>query len=231
MMDHSGALHVSEAMKTRYYQAAEKKPKLPGQAVHSEFLRTGRIVRGKENWLEEERRYLTYEEVAERTGKILTAAGERTHERLNRFHKSIQFPKIIFHRTFEQSPHLGYCHITAARTNYPRFNDVIWAFYIANFFSEIGGSDAFFGRLNLKYPRMYFAVAVNQNQPVPAEKPAQAKPQRSIAELPPPPRLQIDRSVNNGGILFQTHEKKEAVKNVLLLGARDEALRRIIQAL
>jgi hypothetical protein len=51
-------------------------------AVHSEFLRTGRIIRNSTaNWLAEERRYLSYDEVAEKTARKLQAAGEKTHDR------------------------------------------------------------------------------------------------------------------------------------------------------
>ncbi len=197
--------------KLRYFDAPA--PKAAGEpavksAAHSEFLRTGRIFRPRRDWLPEERRYLTHEEVAARTGQVLEAAGEKSHERINGFHRSIQFPKIVFHRTLDQRPHLGYCHVTAARTLLARL-PVSWSFYIANFSSEIGEEDAFFERISPFNSRMYFAVAL-------------------VGE---PGKLQINRSIRKNGILFQTTDPKEAVKNVLMLGTSSEALREKIKKL
>jgi hypothetical protein len=203
---------VTDMSKLRYFDASHEKKRLEHgrQAVHSEFLRTGRISR-RDSWHDEERRYLTYEEVAERTGKKLQAAGEKTHERINSFHRSIQFPKLVFHRTLAGSPHLGYCHVTAAKTKFAEFDDIKWAFYIANFFAEITADDAFFKDIRMDVTRMYFAVAVEKNE---EEK-----------------RLVINRAMRGNGLLFRTHDPKEALKNVLLLGARHPALRAIIRAL
>ncbi|GEO84091.1 MULTISPECIES: DUF6656 family protein [Alphaproteobacteria] len=199
--------------KLRYFAAPKSgaKPGLPVKAVHTEFLRTGRISRHREDWLAEEKRYLTYEEVAERTARKLEAAGEKTHERINGFHRSIQFPKLIFHKTLENRPHLGYCHVTAAKANFAKYADVKWAFYIANFFAEVGGGEQFFQHIRPNYSRMYFAVAIHPD-----------KETRSMA---------IDRSVRDNGLLFRTHDPKEALKNVLMLGARDAELRKIIAKL
>ena len=44
-------------------------------------------------------------------------------------------------------------------------------------------------------------------------------------------RLQIDRKVRGNGVLFRTDDPKLAMKNVLMLGAHNEALRKIIRAL
>ncbi len=198
--------------KLRYFAASKTdKTAAPVKAAHTEFLRTGRISRHRDDWVPEQRRYLTYEEVAERTGKRLEAAADTTHTRINSFHRSIQFPKIIFHRTLTDSPHLGYCHVTAARTNFAQYADVRWAFYIANFFAEIGESETFFERIRQNYSRMYFAVAVKPE----AETKAMA----------------IDRSIRENGLLFRTHDPKEALRNVLMLGARDAELRKIIAKL
>jgi hypothetical protein len=198
--------------KLRYFAASKNdKTALPGKAAHTEFLRTGRISRHRDDWMPEQKRYLTYEEVAERTGKRLEAAADTTHTRINSFHRSIQFPKIIFHRTLTDSPHLGYCHVTAARTNFAQYADVRWAFYIANFFSEIGESDAFFEQIRQNYSRMYFAVAV--------------KPEADTKAMA------IDRSIRDNGLLFRTHDPKQALRNVLMLGARDAELRKIIAKL
>jgi len=41
----------------------------------------------------------------------------------------------------------------------------------------------------------------------------------------------IDTSIHRGGLLFQTQDPKEALKNVLMLGTRSEELRKIIRAL
>ncbi len=202
---------VEEMSKLRYFDASsEKKRNALKSGAHSEFLRTGRISR-QDSWHEVERRYLTYEEVAERTGKKLVAAGEKTHERLNNFHRSIQFPKLVFHRTLSGSPHLGYCHVTAAKSDFAEFQNVKWAFYIANFFAEIAADDTFFQHISMNTTRMYFAVAVERNE---EEK-----------------KLMINREIRGNGLLFRTHDPKAALKNVLLLGAKQEALRAIIKAL
>ncbi|QLF69597.1 hypothetical protein FE840_008605 [Peteryoungia desertarenae] len=199
--------------KLRYYAAkATSKVPVPGKAAHTEFLRTGRISRHRDDWVPEERRYLTFDEVAARTGKRLEAAAETTHTRINSFHRSIKFPKIIFHRTLEQTPHLGYCHVTAARTSFAKYADVKWAFYIANFFAEIGETEeAFFGQIKPDYSRMYFAVAIHPE-----------KESKSMV---------IDRSIRDNGLLFRTHDPKQALKNVLQLGAKDAELRKIIAKL
>ncbi|MDQ0455049.1 DUF6656 family protein [Rhizobium paknamense] len=199
--------------KLRYYAVAkteEPAKRLP-KGIHTEFLRTGKIIRDQEDWLADEKRYLTYEEVAARTGQRLEAAGETTHQRINSFHKAIRFPKVVFHRTLQDIPHLGYCHVTAARSSFADYADVPWAFYIANFNAELGGEEAFFKRITPQYGRMYFAVA-----------------------LKPDPKLRqmvIDRSIRDGGLLFRTSDPMQALKNVLLLGARTSALRKIIASM
>jgi hypothetical protein len=200
--------------KLRYFDATEGSKSLGQQLIarHSEFLRTVRIVRRREHWLAEERRYLTHEEVAENTGRKLMAAGEKTHERINGFHRAIRFPKLIFHRTLEDSPHLGYCHVTASRTTFSRYQEVSWAFYIANFFSEIGENDNFFQKIDMRQSRMYFAVAIRAGEES-AEK------------------MVVDRSIRPNGLLFRTHDPQIAIRNILLLGARNEQLREIIRQL
>jgi hypothetical protein len=199
--------------KLRYYDASKQPP--PGSpssaaASHSEFLRTGRISRTKPIWIAEERRYLSYDEVAKRTGAKLEAAGEITHNRINGFHRTIQFPKIIFHRTLEDSPHLGYCHVTAASTAFAPHAKVSWSFYIANFVSEIGEEELFFERISARYARMYFAVAL---------------------EGDPREQMQINRRIRKNGVLFKTSDPKQALKNVLMLGAPDQTVREIIKTL
>jgi hypothetical protein len=197
----------------RYYEANRQRPFVlpPRNAnAHSEFLRTGRISRARPIWIPEERRYLTHDEVAERTGRKLETAGETTHSRINSFHRSINLPKVIFHRTLDGSPHLGYCHVTAARTFLSRDAQLSWSFYIANFSSEIGEDELFFARINQRNSRMYFAVAVEGEPGEPAR---------------------IDRSHNRNGLIFQTSDPREAMRNVLLLGAPDAAIREIIKRL
>ena len=44
-------------------------------------------------------------------------------------------------------------------------------------------------------------------------------------------RLTIDRTVRGNGVIFRTDDPKLAMKNVLMLGARNETLRRAIEAL
>lgn len=198
--------------KLRYYATPRKSdPGALAKVKHSEFLRTGRISRNREDWLSDERRYLTYEEVAERTGKRLEAAAETTHTRINAVHRAIRFPKLIFHRTLDNSPHLGYCHVTAARTNFAQYADVRWAFYIANFVAELGGEEAFFDHIRQQYDRMYFAVAM--------------KPDADSRAMT------IDRTVRENGLLFATQDPQEALRNVLMLGARNAELRKIIAKL
>ncbi|WEX78217.1 hypothetical protein PYH37_003080 [Sinorhizobium numidicum] len=197
--------------KLRYYDAAERAPALaPKAAIHTEFLRTGRIDR-RRHWIAEQRRYLTHDEVAERTGRKLTAAGETTHKRINSFHASIRFPKMIFHRTLANSPHLGYCHVTGARTHLAHSREVTWAFYFANFFSELGDETHFFDRIQPGYSRMYFAVAI---EPDAYDR-----------------HMVVNRYVRGNGLIFRTQDPMIALKNVLMLGAADEALRKIIRNL
>jgi len=90
---------------------------------------------------------------------------------------------------------------------------VNWAFYIANFFARIGQEENFFEDISLKYSRMYFAVAVHPDKKASDEK------------------LTINRDIRGNGVLFHTHDPQIAVRNVLLLGARNEQLRDIIRQL
>lgn len=203
-----------EMSKFRYYAAkAPKQALVPAKAVHTNFLRTGRIARDVDDRLKEERRFLTYEEVAERTGIRLESAGKKTHQRLNTFHYDIQFPKIIFHKTLAQAPHLGYVHVTASKTDFAEYKDVTWGFYIANFAAEITADEQFFNRINPNYSRMYFAVAMKTEE--------NAEPRRQI----------INRDFRENGVLFRTADPKTALKNVLLLGAKSAELRKIVEAI
>ncbi len=244
----------------RYYAAKSKGQALvPAKAIHTNFLRTGRINR-QDDWVAEERRYLTEEEVAERTGKRLEKAGRKTHQRLNGFHRKIRFPEIIFHKTLATAPHLGYVHVTASKADFADHKDVTWGFYIANFSAEIGAesvveidavpaaaspapsglatngraavtladaasagaADAsaeaavrehFFHHVKPGYSRMYFAVAM---------KNAEAGENR---------RQVINRDIRDNGVLFRTADPKTALKNVLMLGARNAELRKIVEAI
>jgi hypothetical protein len=196
-------------MATRYFETETRTRVL--QPRESEFLRTGRIDRNRPNWDYIQKRYLSYEEVAQRTGKYLTIVGDRTHERLNNFHKSIQFPKVLFHRTLKGTPHLGYCHVTASKSSFADFKDVKWAFYIANFFAEIAADELVFEKINMRASRMYFAIAVEKDEE-----------QQKLA---------INKNIRGDGILFRTDDPKMAMKNVLMLGAKHDVLRKIIRAL
>lgn len=202
--------HVQQT-KFRYYDAvAYKRANPPKAAIHTQFLRTGRIDRDV-SWSPSEKRYLSYQEVAERTGRKLERAGNVTHDRINGFHETIQFPKLIFHRTLAQTPHLGYCHITVASSRFAEFPNVQWAFYMTNFLADIGDEDQFFAGISKKPGRMYFAIAIT-----PTEEEG---------------RLTIDRKVRGNGVIFRTDDPKLAMKNVLMLGARNEALRKVIRAI
>ncbi|CAD7052940.1 hypothetical protein REJC140_01927 [Pseudorhizobium endolithicum] len=198
--------------KLRYYQANPPR-RLPSisAAPHSEFLRTGRIARPAPPWAGVGgKRYLTREEVAERTGRKLTRAGETTHQRINAFHEAIRFPKLIFYRVFDEIPHLGYCHVTTSTTSFGQRGPIHWSFYIANFSSDISETYPFFENIRSGYSRMYFAVAY---------------------EKAPGETLRIDRSLRKDGLLFRTDDPHEAMKNVLLLGARNQSIRAMIKKL
>lgn len=197
--------------KYRYYDAtAYKRAQGARSVAYTDFLRTGRLEK-RGDWSRTDKRYMSYREVAEQTGKKLETAGNLTHARINGFHKTIRFPKVVFHRTLAAMPHLGYCHVTLSRTRLTPQEDVQWSFYMANFYAEIGEGERFFEAISPKFSRMYFAVATS---------PAKGGD-----------RLEINRSVGDDGILFHTHDPKEAMKNVLLLGARNEQLRQIIRAI
>ena len=178
---------------------------------YSEFLRTGIVERYKDDWDHQEERFLTYEEVAERTGRKLQDAGLKTHERLNAVHKDIQFPKLVYHRTLAHKPHLGYCHVTAARSKFAEFEDVRWAFYIANFNADLDKENFFFDVEDIQLSRLYFAIAVDLDRDE--------------------NKLVIDRKVRGNGVLFSTHDPHKAMKNVLMMGAKEDRLRRKISAL
>jgi hypothetical protein len=203
---------LSAMSKLQYFADETARASIAGRTTpHVDFLRNGRIDRSRPSWAPLEKRYLSYEEVAERTGKFLNSAGEKTHDRLNGFHQSIQFPRLVFHRTLKGTPHLGYCHVTAAKSDFHEFKDVRWAFYIANFFAEIAPEDMAFDNINMRAERMYFAIALQKDE----EK----------------KKLAINRAIRGNGLLFRTHDPKLAMKNVLLLGAKHEAQRRVIRAI
>lgn len=208
MQERSNEL-LDDMAELRYFETETRKRVL--QPKESEFLRTGRIDRNRPNWDAVQKRYLSYEEVAQRTGKFLTFAGERTHEHLNSFHRSIKFPKVLFHRTLKGTPHLGYCHVTVSKSSFAEFKDVNWAFYIANFFADIAADELAFEKINMRASRMYFAIAV--------EKDEEQK------------KLAVNRNIRGDGVLFRTDDPKAAMKNVLMLGAKHDVLRKIIHAM
>lgn len=202
---------MEKGTRIRYFDASARKiPPARSKTAHSEFLRTGRIARFEEAWLPPDRRYFTHEQVAEITGRRLQDAGEMTHMRLNAFHRSIHFPKMIFHRVMDDSPHLGYCHVTASRTSFDTKTPVLWSFYFANFFADLCGDDKFFDKIDQTRSRMYFAIAM----------------QKTDGET-----VRIDRSVHRDGLLFQTQDPKVALKNVLMLGTRSDEMRKFIRTL
>lgn len=201
---------VDNGTRIRYFDASKRKlPPARSKTAHSEFLRTGRIVRFDEAWVPQDRHYLSHEQVAEITARRLQDAGEMTHSRLNSFHNSIYFPKMVFHRLIDNSPHLGYCHVTASRTSFNTQKPVLWSFYFANFFAELCGEEQFFDKIDQSRSRMYFAVAMQADN---GGK-----------------NVTIDKSVHRGGLLFQTQDPKEALKNVLMLGTRSEKMRDFIR--
>ncbi|MGN7292099.1 DUF6656 family protein [Rhizobium sp. SAFR-030] len=201
---------MQQRTKLRYFETRPPVLQAPNlkPTAHSEFLRTGRISRRSQDWLEDERRYLTYEEVGEQTERRLSAAGENAYERINAFHASIRFPKVLFSRSLDERPHLGYCHVTAARSHLGAGEPVAWSFYICNFLSDVGGAEDFFRHIRTQYGRMYFAVAIE-----PEERGG----------------TRISRSIRDNGLLFRTSDPMEALKNVLLLGTSDQDLREMIR--
>jgi len=202
---------VEKATRIRYFDASKRATTpVRSTTAHSEFLRTGRISRYEERWLPKERTYYSHAEVAEIPGRKLEAAADATHSRLNAFHHSIRFPKMVFHHLLDDRPHLGYCHVTASKTSFDAQRHVLWSFYFANFFAELSGSDNFFENIDARYSRMYFAIAMD------------VLPDRSVA---------INKSFHRDGLLFQTHDPKIALKNVLMLGARSDDMRKIINAI
>ncbi|UHS55802.1 DUF6656 family protein [Agrobacterium vaccinii] len=202
---------MEKGTQIRYFDAsARSAAPARTKTAHSDFLRTGRIARYEQKWLPPEPRYLTHEQVADITGRKLQAAGELTYSRLNSFHSSIRFPNMVFHRTIDESPHLGYCHVTASRTSFDLRNPVIWSFYFANFFSELCGEGAFFENIDSRHSRMYFAVAMD------------VAGDRSV---------KIDKTIHRDGLLFRTHDPKIALKNVLMLGTRSSEMRKFIRSI
>jgi len=204
--------------KFKYYaDKAKGQAPAPSKTVHTDFLRTGKIARAPENWVAEEKRYLTAEEVAERTGKRLDDAGRKTHKRLNSFHRKIQFPEIIFHKTLAQAPHLGYVHVTASKNDIDEHKGVTWGFYLANFAAEINSDmkegEQFFHHVKPGYARMYFAIAMKNGE--------DGKSRKQV----------INTGIRDHGVLFKTDDPKLAMKNVLMLGARDAELKKIIEAI
>ena len=195
----------------KYFDASALKPApTRSKTAHSDFLRTGQIKRYEQRWLPAEKQYYTHEQVAAITGRKLQTAGEVTHSHLNAFHPSIRFPQMVFHRTIEDRPHLGYCHVTASRTSFDARQQVLWSFYFANFFAELCGDEQFFEKIDARYSRMYFAVAMD----VADDK-----------------SVKINKTFHRDGLLFRTHDPKVALKNVLMLGTRSREMRKIIQSI
>lgn len=192
----------------RFFEAPRAESSLA--LAHTEFLRTGRLPRPQKQPMD--RRPLSPGDIAEETARRLVAASEKTHERLNKFHPSIRFPKLIFHRTLKESPGLGYCHVTASRTRFQGSETVSWAFFIANFYADFDETEQLFTDIDVGPGRMYFALAI--------------KPGAEAAG-----KLVINRDVRGNGVLFRTDDPQVAIRNVLLLGARNEQLRDIIRQL
>lgn len=88
---------MEKATRIRYFDAGKHSvTPIRSKTAHSDFLRTGRISRYEERWLPKERVYYSHDEVAAMTGRKLEAAADATHSRLNGFHQSIRFPRMVF---------------------------------------------------------------------------------------------------------------------------------------
>ncbi|XUY27315.1 DUF6656 family protein [Agrobacterium sp. rho-8.1] len=202
---------MEKGTQIRYFDAnARTTAPARTKTAHSDFLRTGKIARYEQKWIPREPRYLTHDQVAEITGRKLQTAGEMTHSRLNSFHDSIRFPQMVFHRTIEESPHLGYCHVTASRTSFDARTPVLFSFYFANFFSELCGDEQFFENIDPRQSRMYFAVAM---------------------DMAGDKTVKINKAIHRDGLLFRTSDPKIALKNVLMLGTRSSEMRKFIRTL
>jgi hypothetical protein len=64
---------------------------------------------------------------------------------------------------------------------------------------------------DIRFSRLYFAIALDLNRDANT--------------------LVINRNIRGNGILFSTHDPHKAMKNVLLLGAKHDRLRKLIHAL
>ncbi|MBB3944976.1 hypothetical protein GGQ73_000901 [Rhizobium skierniewicense] len=202
---------MEKGTQIRYFDvSARNMAPTRSKTAHSDFLRTGKIARYEQKWIPREPRYLTHDEVAEITGRKLQTAGEMTHSRLNSFHQSIRFPQMVFHRTIEESPHLGYCHVTASRTSFDAHTPVLFSFYFANFFSELCGDEQFFENIDPRQSRMYFAIAM---------------------DMAGDKTVKINKAIHRDGLLFRTSDPKIALKNVLMLGTRSSEMRKFIRTL
>ncbi len=95
--------------------------------------------------------------------------------------------KLVFHRTLTGTPHLGYCHVTAAKSKFAEYADVNWAFYIANFFADIGVRRPEIRKINMRAERMYFAVAMENDTGK---------------------KLALDKKVRGNGLLFRTNDPR-----------------------
>lgn len=194
----------------KYYDTqAFKLVPVQSKTIHSEFLRTGRIKRFEDSWLPRTKRYYSPTEVAAITGRRLTATGERAHEKLNSVHPSIRFPGMIYHRIIDNMPHLGYCHVTGSKARLDEKTETYWAFYFSNFSADIGGEGTFFQNIDRNFSRMYFAVAIDK----PTDKSAT-----------------INRAIRHNGVIFKTSDPKEAMLNVLMLGAKTSELRQFVKS-
>lgn len=195
----------------KYYDTQSFRPvPILSKTIHSEFLRTGRIKRFEDGWFPRVKRYYSASEVAAITARRLTATGERAHQKLNSVHPAIKFPPMIYHRIIDHLPHLGYCHVTASRTRLDSKTDTYYAFYFSNFSAEIGGEESFFKNIDRNFSRMYFAVAI--------DKPSEDGPV-------------INRSIRHNGVIFKTSDPKEAMYNMLMLGAKTRELRQFVKSL
>ena len=69
--------------KLRYYAAPKAETKTPpsSKSVNTDFLRTGRISRCREDWLPDERRYLSYED-APCPAEVALRPGARPRRRI-----------------------------------------------------------------------------------------------------------------------------------------------------
>lgn len=189
----------------RYFDSSRMKKKLQlFVVVYFEFLCIGCIVWLEDIWVEEEKCYFSYQEVVVIIGKCFECVGEMMYEWLNGFYCVIQFFKLIFYCILVVIFYFGYCYVMVLKIRFVEYDEVIWGFYIVNFFVDIGMLESFFEYINLCQGWMYFVVVM------------------VIDKSGDKFKLVINIVVCGNGFIFCIYDLKQVMKNVLMLGVCNE---------